>query len=84
VLLAEEPARRLGGVARVGILGQQHEQRPSQHLAQRGEQERQRRLRDAGTRGQRLHEGAQAVALGQLAHERGEDWWLQNRSVHDE
>ena len=53
MLVAEEPAGRLGRVAGVGVLGQQHDEAALQLVVQRGEDERQHRLRDAGARRQR-------------------------------
>ncbi len=39
-VLSEEPRCRLGGVARVGILGQQADERPLELLVQRGKHDR--------------------------------------------
>ena len=78
-LFAEEPRGRLGGVARVGVLGQQADERPLEPLVQRGEHDRERRLRDARTRRQRLGELAEPFVLRDLADER-----VEYRTVHDE
>ena len=80
MLVAEEPARGLGSVARIGVLGREHDERAPELLVDRRQQERKRRLRDAGAGvGQRLEERAEALAVGELANERVEDG-----SVHDE
>ncbi len=47
-LLADEPARSFGRVPGVGILGQQHDERPAEPLVQSRQQQRQRGLGDAG------------------------------------
>ena len=79
-VVAEEPRGRFGDVSRVRVLGGQDDQRPAELLVERGEEERQRRLRDAGARvRQLLQERAEALAVGELADERVED-----RPVHDE
>ena len=69
---ADEPARRLGGVARVGVLGQQADEAPLELLVQRREEERQDRLRDAGARRQGSRERLQALEREQLPDERVE------------
>ena len=69
-LRPEEPARRVGGVARVLILGHEHDERTLQLLVQRREHERQRRLGHAGACGQRGGERLKALVGLQLAHER--------------
>ena len=79
-LLAEEPARCLGRVTRVGIVGQNAHQRRSgaARKVERGEEERQERLRDA--RGAGLgRERAEPIALGELPGEDVERGW-----VHDQ
>ncbi len=63
------PADRLGGVARVLVLGKDAEQRPLARLAQRGEKERERGLGDARVGGERVRERAEAVALGERRDE---------------
>ncbi len=77
-LLAEEPARSLGRVARIGILGREQDERAAELVVQGGEQERQRRLRDASTRGERRGIRTETFALAELAHE-----WMQDGTVHD-
>ena len=78
-LVAEEPGGALGGVARVRVLRQEHDQTALQALVQRREQERQRRLRHAGARRQRVRELAEALVLDELPNE-----CVQYRTVHDE
>ena len=63
----EEPRRALGGVARVGVLGEEDEQPAAELLVQRREHERQRGVGDAGARRQRLREGLEALARCELA-----------------
>ena len=77
VLGADEPGRTLGRVPSVGVLGEQNEQRPSELVVERREQERQRRLRDAGSRRQRLDEGLKALTGGELRDE-----GVKGRRVH--
>jgi len=60
-LLAEEPASPLGRVTGIGVLGQQHDERAPKVFVQRGEQQRQRRLGDAGGRRQRVRERDQTL-----------------------
>jgi hypothetical protein len=69
VLLAEVPGGGLGGVARLGVLGEQADEPSRQPLVERGEQDGECRLRDACARRQRLGELAEAVELGELADE---------------
>ena len=64
-LFAEQPARRLGRVSGVGVLGQQHEQRAPGVLVQRGQEQRQHRLGDAGASRQRVREGAEALGAAE-------------------
>ena len=71
-LLAEEPARSLGRVAGVGVLGQQHDERAAEMLVQRREQQGQRRLGDARGRRERVRERSQALVAEQLLDERME------------
>ena len=79
-VVAEKPRGRFCDVSRVRVLGGQDDQRSAELLVQRGEEERQRRLRDAGARvRQLLQERAEALAVGELADERVEDG-----PVHDE
>ena len=60
-LRAEEPAGRLGGVAGVGVLGQEAHEAPLELLVQRREQQRQHRLGDARSGGQGGRERLQAL-----------------------
>ena len=46
-VLAEEPARRFGSVARIGVLGKQHHEAAAELGVEPGEHERQDRLRYA-------------------------------------
>jgi hypothetical protein len=78
-LLADEPGRRLGEVARVCVLWHEDRERPREPLVERRHDERQRRLRDARTRRKRLGEGVDPVVLEELPDECVED-----RTVHDE
>jgi hypothetical protein len=76
LVVAEEPAGRLSDVARVGVLGREDDERSSELLMERGDQKRERRLRDSGTRiGKLLEERAETLALGELANERMKDGW---------
>ena len=79
MLRAEEPARRLGRVARVAVVGEQADERPLQLLVQSGEQKRQDRLGDAGTARQRAGELLEALVGANLVDE-----GVQYRTVHDE
>ena len=81
---AEVPARRLGEVARVGVLGRQRDEPAPQLLVERGDDERQRRVGDARAHGERLGELAQALAPLDLAEERVQHGKLERRTVHDE
>ncbi len=76
---AEEPARALGGVARIRILGQENDQTTAQPLVQRGEEQRQRGLRHASPRRQGVRELGEALVLDELLDE-----GVEYRAVHDE
>ena len=78
-VLADEPADRLGHVAGVGVLGEQNAQPAVELLVERGEEQRQRRLGDAGACRQRLGERGQAL-VGAQALDEGVEY----RQVHDE
>ena len=78
-LLADEPSGALGEVASVRVLGNEDRERLLETLVERGDDERERRLRDAGTGRQRLGEGVEPVVLEELPDEHVED-----RTVHDE
>jgi hypothetical protein len=83
--LAQEPARGLGGVARVGILREDADERavPAREVERR-EEEREKRLRNARV-GRTLRELPEAVSAGELASESGEDGFLgAGELVHDE
>ena len=71
----EEPGGSLGGVAGVRVLGQQDEEASSELLVERGQNERQRRLRDTRATGQRLRERLEPFAAGELRDE-GVKWCL--------
>ena len=80
LVVAQEPAGRLGSVARVGVLRREDDERSCQLLVERGDQERERRLGDASPGvGKLLEERAEALALRELANQGVEDG-----SVHDE
>ena len=81
---AQVPARRLGEVARVGVLGRQRDEPAAELLVERRDDERQRRVRDARADGERLGELAQALAPLDLAEERVQHGKLERRTVHDE
>ncbi len=68
-LVSDEPRRRLGRVARVGVLRQEADERPVELLVQRREHDRQRRLGHARTRRQRVRELAEALVLDELGDE---------------
>ena len=72
VLGADEPAGRLGEVARVGVLRQQHDEAVLEVLVQRRQQERQHRLGDTRARRQGSRERLQALEREQLPDERVE------------
>ena len=78
-VLADVPAGRLGGVARVRVLGREDEQRLLEPLVQGGEDERQRRLGDAGASRKSLDVGGEALAVGELEGQR-----VENGTVHDD
>ncbi len=77
-VLAEEPGGGLGRVARVRVLGEEADERPLEPLVERGEEHRQRGLRDAGARRQRLGQLDEPVELDELADE-----GVEYRTVHD-
>src|SRR5262249_9314469 len=68
-VLSDQPGRRLGRVARVGVLGQQDEQRPFELLVEPREQKRQRGLGHARARRQRRREGGQLLQRTQALDE---------------
>ena len=74
---AGEPRDAVGRVARVGVLGQQDEQRAAELGVQRREDERQERLRDAGARRHRGGERLEALGRGEPVNEGDE-----RRRVH--
>ena len=67
-----EPRRAVRSVPRVGVLGQQHEERAAELGVERREHERQHRLRDAGAGRQRADERLEALGAPKLLHEGGE------------
>ena len=69
LLLAEEPGGRLGGVAGVGVLRQQADERALELLEERREHDGQRRLRHAGARRQRLGKLFEALQARDFADE---------------
>ena len=79
-VVAEEPRGRFGDVPCVRVLGGQDDERSAELLVQRGDEERERWLGDAGARVRELlQERAEALAVGELTDER-----VQDRPVHDE
>ena len=78
-LVAEEPGRALGCVAGVRVLREENDEATLEALMQRGEQERQRRLRHASARRQCVCERDKALVLDELLDER-----VKYRTVHDE
>ena len=79
VLVAEEPACRLGCVARVGILREQHHEAALQLVMQSGQDERQHRLRYAGARRQRRGELLEPLLCAKTFDEA-----VENGPVHDD
>ncbi len=67
-----EPRGAVGSVPRVGVLGEQHEERAAELGVERREHERQHRLRDAGPRRERVDERLEALGAPKLLHEGGE------------
>ena len=78
LLVADEPRSGLGGVARVGILGQNDDQPAADLLMERREHERQHRLRHAGARGQRGGELGEPLLRAEAFDEA-----VEHRTVHD-
>ena len=71
---AEEPARRLGRVARVGVLGQDADERAAELLVERGEQRAAAPARTrARARAARRRSAWRRSCAGKLAHERVQD-----------
>ena len=77
--VTEEPGRAFGCVAGVLILRRQKHERAVELLVERREQQRQRRLRDAGGLWERLGKALEAFGRAELRNER-----VQDRLVHDE
>ena len=69
---SHEPPGPVGRIARIGVVGEQHEQATAELLVQRGENERQHRLGDPRARRQRARERLKALVPAQLADERSE------------
>ena len=84
VLDTEKPAGRLGGVARVGVVGQETDEPAPQPFVQCGENEWKRRLGDSGALGERFRERAQALVLRELANERMQERAVGCLQVHDD
>ena len=82
-LRPEVPRSGLREVARIGVLGNEDRQRAAELLVQRRDDERQRRLRDARARRQRLGELLQLLVLEQFAHEREQNGALFDIPDHD-
>ena len=79
VLVAEEPARGLGRVACVGVLGQHDHETALQLVVQSSQNERQHRLRDAGARRQRCGELLEPLLCAEAFDEA-----VENGPVHDD
>ena len=79
VVGADEPTGRLGEIAGVGVLRQEHDEPAVELLVQRRQQERQHRLGDTRPRRQRSRERLQALEREQFPNER-----MEYRTVHDE
>ncbi len=77
-VLAEEPGGGLGGVARVGVVGQQGDEPTAELDVERGQEQRQRRLRDASATRQRSRERGQARICAQALDEA-----VENGTVHE-
>ena len=71
VLGADEPAGPVRRVARVGVLGEQHEQPAAQLLVERCEEQRQHRLGNASPGRQRSRERLKAIVPTELVDEGG-------------
>jgi hypothetical protein len=82
--VTREPRGPLRRVARVGVLGQEDEERSSELGVQRGEEQRQDRLGHTRARGKRAHERLKAVVAPQLVDERCERCGLCNDLVHED
>ena len=83
-LLAEQPARRLGGIAGVRVVREEDDKSPGEALVQRREQQRQYRLRYPRGGGHRLCEHVEPLVGEQLLDERMEDGSRGLGQVHDE
>ena len=83
-LLAEQPARRLGGIAGVRVVREEDDKSPGEALVQRREQQRQYRLRYPRGGGHRLREHVEPLVGEQLLDERMEDGSRGLGQVHDE
>ena len=86
-LVPQVPGRRLGGVARVGVLGQHGEQRPVEVEVERSEDERERRLGHARRRVAKVvGERDEPLVRRELGGDRAERRDLGGRRlrVHDE
>ena len=77
--VAQEPGRPLRGVACVLILRRQKHEGAVELLVERGQQQRQRRLRHAGGLWKRLGKAFEAFGRAELRNE-----GMENRLVHDE
>ena len=66
---AEEPRCTLGRIPRVGVLGQEDQQAPAELFVERGQHEREGRLRHARPGGQRFRERLESIAGGELGDE---------------
>ena len=82
-LRPEVPRRGFGEIARIRVLGNEDRQRAPQLLVQRGDDERQSRLRHTRARRKRLRELLQLLVLQQLAHEGEQDGALFDIPDHE-
>ena len=78
-VVADEPACRLGDVARIGVLGQEHAKAATELLVERREEERQRGLGHPRPGGQRRGECGQPFVSAQALDKR-----IEERTVQDE
>ena len=79
VLIAEEPADRLGRIAGVRVLRQKDDETAPQLVVQRREDKGQHRLGHARTRRQRCGEGLKPLLRAETLDEAVENW-----TVHDD
>ena len=81
-LAGREPRDTLGSVARLCVLGQEHEERSTELLVEGCEEQRQGRVGDAGTRRERRRIRGEALALAELG-DKGRQCGGSGGQVHD-